>query len=84
VVVGTIEAPWTWRGGGGVEREREVETILPRRNDVFHEKLQKSEDDADGRTKDVEVVQAKKGVEVYNRGRVELKLFQIGGTSKSN
>lgn len=50
------------------------------RTNVFHEKLQKSEDGAEGRTKDVEVEDATKGVKVSNR-RVELKLLQIGRKS---
>jgi len=65
------------------EKKREVETNLHWRNNVFCEKLKKSEDGADGRTKYVEM-EATKEVNVSNRGRVELKLLQTGGTSRSN
>ena len=65
------------------KKKREVETNLHWRNNVFCEKLKKSEDGADGRTKYVEM-EATKEVNVSNRGRVELKLLQTGGTSRSN
>jgi len=80
VVVGAIQASWIWRRG---KKKREVETNLHWRNNVFCEKLKKSEDGADGRTKYVEM-EATKEVNVSNRGRVELKLLQTGGTSRSN
>jgi len=48
---------------------------------MYFVKLKKSEDGADGRTKYVEM-EATKEVNVSNRGRVELKLLQTGGTSR--
>jgi len=79
VVVGAIQASWIWRRGKKREKWRQIYI----EETMYFVKLKKSEDGADGRTKYVEM-EATKEVNVSNRGRVELKLLQTGGTSRSN